>query len=204
MHSSRWQVSNQPVFYITGRGGSHEKGLGAFLSERYQLLRGLNLSHTWLRQPHKAQVTLVLECLKEAEDVGAPVIANSYGGYLVLLSIFARPSVRTSVLLLSPILGKTVINGTYYRPAGGKSFADALRRLIEKPKWIELYMGEADPGYVPDTWDSLLTALKPDQHALFSGVGHEVPKQLVTEVVGQFVRGHRSRLSVEGASHAKS
>jgi alpha-beta hydrolase superfamily lysophospholipase len=37
---------------------------------------------------------------------GVPVIANSYGAYLTLLALFDRPPLKTSVLLLSPVLGK--------------------------------------------------------------------------------------------------
>ena len=192
-------MSSQGVFYVTGRGGSLVGNLGTHLSERYGLLGGIGLSHTWLRQRHEDQVALVLECMEAAEAYDAPVIANSYGAYLALLAIFSRSGLENSVLLLSPVLGKTVLGGIYHRPAGSKFFAAAIGCPIEKPHLIELYMGDADPCYVPDTWDRLLNALGPDYHALFPGEGHGLRQELVAEVIEQFVRRHQLRSSTGGA-----
>ena len=93
---------------------------------------------------------------------GRSGIANSYGAYLTLLALFDRPPLKTSVLLLSPVLGKTFLRGTYIRPPGGRRFAAAISSPAPKPAWLGLVMGAEDPGYVPETWGKLVAALQPD------------------------------------------
>ena len=73
------------MFYITGRGGSLHSGLCAYLFDRYGLVGGLNLSSSWLSHPHEEQIAQVTDCLADAEASGEPVIANSYGAYLLML-----------------------------------------------------------------------------------------------------------------------
>jgi len=175
------------VCYFTGRGGTRETGLGAYLAERYGLLGGLNLSHEWLSQPHEDQLAILSAQLSEAEAAGVPVIANSYGAYLTLLALFDRPPLKTSVLLLSPVLGKTFLRGTYIRPPGGRRFAAAITSPAPKPAWLGLVMGAEDPGYVPETWGKLVAALQPDHHALLPGQGHSLEKGTVAGLVEAFM-----------------
>ena len=176
------------ICYITGRGGSLEKGLGAYLAERYGLFGGLSLTHDWLSQPHEVQLEIVSARLKEAEAAGAPVMANSYGAYLTLLAMFDRPPLAIPVLLLSPVLGKTFLGGTYFRPPGGRRFAAALTEAAPKPAWLGLVMGAEDPGHVPETWNRLVHALQPDHHALLLGQGHSLEKATVAALV-EVLRG---------------
>ena len=176
-----------PVFYISGRGGSAGSGLGAYLSERYGLLGGLSLSYDWLSQPHEDQLAILSAQLSEAEAAGVPVIANSYGAYLTLLSLFDRQPLKTSVLLLSPVLGKTFLRGTYIRPPGGRRFAAAISSPVRKPAWLGLVMGAEDPGYVAETWNKLVAALQPDHHALLPGQGHSLEKGTVAGLVEAFM-----------------
>ena len=67
------------------------------------------VTHEWLSQAHEDQLAILSAQLSEAEAAGVPVIANSYGAYLTLLALFDRPPLKTSVLLLSPVLGKTFL-----------------------------------------------------------------------------------------------
>ena len=178
------------MIYITGRGGSLYSGLGAYLSDRYGLVGGLSLSSSWLSHSHEDQIAQVADCLADAEASGEPVIANSYGAYLLMLALLDGPSLGTSVMLLSPVLGKAVIGGTYHRPPGGKSFAAALEGHIAKPSWIELFTGEADPHYAPETWARLGTAIKPDRQEVLAGEGHSLSKDLVAGLVHNFMQRH--------------
>ena len=188
---SNWsQMSSQGVFYITGRGGSLENGLGSHLAEVYGVLSGLSLSADWFRRPHEEQVALVGTQLADAAAARSPVIANSYGSYLVVLALLDAPPLDTSVMLLSPVLGKAVIGGTYHRPPGGKSFAAALNGQIAKPSLLELYIGEADPHYAPATWGKLGAAIKPDRQEVLVGEGHSLSKDLVAGLVSNFMQRH--------------
>ena len=183
-------MSSQGVFYITGRGGSLEHGLGAHLTQAYGFVGGLSLSTDWFQRSHEEQVALVRVQLANAAAARSPVIANSYGSYLVMLALLDAPPLRTSVMLLSPVLGKTVIGGTYHRPPGGKSFAAALEGQIPKPSWLELYIGEADPHLAPATWGKLRSAIKADRQEVFDGEGHSLSKGLVAGLVSNFMQRH--------------
>ena len=167
-----------------------ERGLGAHLAETYGVVLGLSLSADWFQRPHNEQVALVRGQLTDAADAGRPVIANSYGSYLVMLALLDAPPLGTSVMLLSPVLGKAVIGGTYHRPPGGKSFAAALEGHIAKPSWLELFTGEADPHYAPETWAKLGTAIKPDKQEVLAGEGHSLSKDLVAGLARNFIQRH--------------
>ena len=73
--------------------------------------------------------------LADAAAARAPVIADSYGSYLVMLALLDAPPLGTSVMLLSPVLSKAVIRGTYHRPPGCKSIAVEMEGQIAKPPW---------------------------------------------------------------------
>ena len=178
------------ITYITGRGRALQHGLGAHLAETCGLVRGLGLSAAWFRRSHEEQVALVGTQLADAAAARSPVIANSYGSYLVVLALLDAPPLDTSVMLLSPVLGKAVIGGTYHRPPGGKSFAAALEGHIAKPSWLELYIGEADPHYAPATWGKLGAAIKPDRQEVLFGEGHSLSKDLVAGFVSNFMQRH--------------
>ena len=181
------------VFLITGRGGSLEHGLGAHLSSRFGAVTGISLSAEWLRQSHDDQIAAVMKCIAEAEAARAPLIANSYGAYLLLLALLGQPPIDTSVMLLSPVLGTTVVSGTYFRPPDARLFATAIEGALPKPRWLEIYMGEQDSGYMPDVWEKLIEALRPDRHVLFEGEGHTLSKELIEAQVGAFVERHKRK-----------
>ena len=183
-------MSSQGVFYITGRGGSLEHGLVAHLAQAYGVVGGLSLSADWFQRSHEEQVALVRVQLADSAAARSPVIANSYGSYLVMLALLDAPPSDTSVMLLSPVLGKAVIGGTYHRPPGGKRFAAALEGHIAKPSWLELYIGEADPHYAPATWGQLRAAIKPDRQEVFAGEGHSLSEDLVAGLVRNFMQRH--------------
>ena len=178
------------VYYLTGRGGSFLSGLGGYLSEQYGNVKGIGLDDDWFLRPHLLQVARVRGLLNEAEVATSPVIANSYGAYLAMLAMLDLPPIATSVMVLSPVLGKAVIGGTYHRPPGGKRFAAALEGHIAKPSWLELYIGEADPHYAPATWGKLGAAIKPDRQEIIAGEGHSLSKDLVAELVRNFMQRH--------------
>ena len=89
--------------------------------------------------------------------------------------------------MLSPVVGKTVLGGTYIRPPGARRFAAAITSPAPQPTWLSLVMGAEDPGYVPETWGKLVAALEPDHHALLPGQGHSLEKGTVAGLVAAFV-----------------
>jgi pimeloyl-ACP methyl ester carboxylesterase len=183
------------VYLVTGRGGSLERGLGGYLASKYGSLRGVALSAEWLTQKYEDQISAVARCICDAESTQAPLIANSYGAYLVLIALMERPPINTSVLLLSPVLGATVGSGTYFRPPDARRFSLAISGFLPKPRWLGICIGEKDTGYMPDVWERLIGSLRPDHHCVFENEGHGLSMGLVEELVTSLVAAHTSRIT---------
>ena len=93
------------IRYITGRGGSGIGGLSAYLAtldDDYDVLR---IDPEFLQQDIQGQVDSTREFINLESG---NVIANSYGAYLLLLSLIDQPRPSIRVLLLSPVLGRAI------------------------------------------------------------------------------------------------
>jgi len=177
------------VYYLTGRGGKLNKGLGGALLDAGYEVSGREMTGTFSQLSFQHQLDLISQDLqngfwhKEAKVVGV-----SYGAYLLLHALVELDAYVGSILLLSPILGG-VTNGStmrYFSPPR----ADKLMRLINEgtfpvPNIIEIHVGDSD-------WQS------PSQRAVqFSeavggncevvlDTGHELSKGYVSQVLGRW------------------
>ena len=132
------------VRYITGRGGSTTRGLSLYLStlvEDYQALANNS-------ELHKLSIDGQINVIREFCEPATHIIANSYGAYLWLLSrIDASPS-SARVLLLSPVMGRSVDPEKMIlsRPPrlGGLETAVSDGRVCV-PTSIKVYTGRDDP-----------------------------------------------------------
>ena len=62
------------------------------------------------------------------------MIANSYGSYLVVLALLDAPTLDTSVMLLSPVLGKAVIGGSIIAPQAARASQRLWRARSRSPR----------------------------------------------------------------------
>jgi hypothetical protein len=130
--------------YITGRGGSATQGLSLYLStlvEDYQALANNS-------ELHKLSIDEQINVIRGFCEPATHIIANSYGAYLWLLSrIDAAPS-SAPVLLLSPVMGRSVDPEKMIlsRPPrlGGLETAISDGRVCV-PTSISVYTGQNDP-----------------------------------------------------------
>ena len=136
------------IYYLTGRGGQLNKGLGEALLDRGYKLSGREMSGGFDTLTFQNQLDLITKDLKDGFwHKDAKVIAVSYGAYLLLHALTELEAYVGSVLLLSPILGG-VTNGStmrYFSPPR----ADKLMRLINEgafpvPNGIEIHVGDND------------------------------------------------------------
>jgi pimeloyl-ACP methyl ester carboxylesterase len=75
------------------------------------------------------------------------VIANSYGAYLLLLSLIDQPPLPIRTLLLSPVLGRTISEEhmLFSRPPREKTLHQAVsEQRLGMPDYLEIVTGEED------------------------------------------------------------
>ena len=99
------QIELSKLRYITGRGGSAQGGLSAYLATLSNDYSALAIDPEFLAQSFEEQVAATREfCGVE----NGYVIANSYGAYLLLQSLIDQSPMFARVLLLSPVLGRAM------------------------------------------------------------------------------------------------
>ena len=107
------------IRYITGRGGSGIGGLSAHLATLEDDYDVLSIDQEFLLQDIRSK-------LIQREFINLDsgnVIANSYGAYLLLLSLIDQPRPSIRVLLLSPVLEAVSEERMLFsRPPRGKRF----------------------------------------------------------------------------------
>ena len=176
------------ICYITGRYGALETGLGEYLASLADEVFGVSLSRELMAEPPLDQVAAVARALDRAEAEGAPVIANSYGAYLTLQAMIGRGTLRTKVLLLSPVLGRVVTSTRISIPPLAKRLEQALESGECAAEWLEMHIGEEDEGFDAERFTSASRNLKSNLTVTYPGEGHSLTKKQVSKIVFQFLR----------------
>ena len=136
------------IYYLTGRGGQLDKGVGEGLLGRGYNLRGREMSGKFDTLPIQNQIDLVTQDLQDGFwQKESKIIAVSYGAYLLLHALSDLEPYIGSILLLSPVLGGITSGEAmrYFSPPR----ADKLQHLISegtfpKPSKIEIHVGDND------------------------------------------------------------
>ena len=113
------------IYYLPGRGGRFNGGLGAFLSELGSVV-GRELSGDFAKLSFAEQVEQVRLDLSGQDYF---VVANSFGCYLFLNAVIEMGGYGGRALLLSPVLGEAENpeTGMIYCPPRATRLMDALR-----------------------------------------------------------------------------
>ena len=100
-------VHGVPIYYLPGYGGRVTTGLGQALVSRGYEVVGRETVGDFKRLDFNDQVATVVNDIQEhfwRED--AKIIANSFGGYLLLHALAKLTPYIGKILLLSPIVGE--------------------------------------------------------------------------------------------------
>jgi len=136
------------IYYLTGRGGQLNKGLGEALLERGYKLSGREMSGAFDKLAFQNQIDLITKDLRDGFwSKESKVVAVSYGAYLLLHALADLEPYVGGILLLSPVIGG-VADGErmhFFSPPR----ADKVMRLIDKgafpvPHNIEIHTGDND------------------------------------------------------------
>ena len=177
------------ICYITGRYGALETGLGEYLATLADEVFGVSLSRELMAEAPLDQVVAVARALERAEAERAPVIANSYGAYLTLQAMIGRGTLRTKVLLLSPVLGRVVTATRLSIPPLAKRLERALEAGECAADWLEMHIGEDDEGFDAERFASVSRRLKSNLTVTYPGEGHSMTKMRVASLIGKFLSG---------------
>jgi len=175
-------------FYITGRGGSINEGLGTFLKTRSHMVTGVSLSTSFILNPFSTQLAAIQSEFSRLQQNRIPIIANSYGAYLLLNSMIGFPALQTRVLLLSPVVGTTISQLGYFKPPQSRQIASALAKgTLPKPTRLDICCSNMDNQCDLVTLETLANTLKADRFLLLEGQGHMIDNDLVAQVVDEFL-----------------
>ena len=142
------------IYYLPGRGGRVDEGLGLALQSRGLTVCGRHLFGEFQRLRFSDQIQVIAEDLKHGFwNENALVVANSFGAYLFLHAQTLLDPFPGKVLLLSPIIGATAAPGN--GPRFSPPFAERLLQLaqggeLSTPSRCEIHVGELDWQCQPD------------------------------------------------------
>jgi hypothetical protein len=175
-------------FYITGRGGSIHEGLGSFLKSRSHLVTGISLSPAFLQEPFERQIAAIQSEFPRLEQNSIPVIANSYGAYLLLNSLIGLHALQTRVLILSPVVGTLVSEAGYFKPPYANRIPAALTDgTLPKPAKLDICCGSLDNQCDLIALKTLAETLNADRYSILDGQRHMIDKHMVAEVIDAFL-----------------
>jgi len=176
------------IFYVTGRGGSISEGLGVFLRDRAKQISGISLSNQFLATRFEDQLSEIVKHFERIERERIPVIANSYGAYLLLNSLIGLPQLRTKVLLLSPVVGILVSKIGYFKPPHKARIPIALAdKNLLKPEHLAIFVGRLDYQCDLEALGQIAEKLAADRFSVIEGQGHMIDPQIVKVAVDAFL-----------------
>lgn len=180
----------ESIYYLPGRGGRLDTGLGVELINRGYSLSGRELIGDFSRLRFSDQVGCIAQDLQGwfwRDD--ALVIANSFGAYLFLHAQALLSPFVGRVLLLSPIVGSAADKNskTSYRPPmAGQLEELILEGAYPTPTSCRIYVGENDWQANPE---SVMAFANPQgiDVTVVAGCGHMLDKNYVKSVLDDWL-----------------
>lgn len=176
------------ILYITGRNGHFQRGLGEYLHSLTGNFSGISLDPVFLRQSFDEQVAKIQTAI--ASPVDQKIVANSYGGYLLMHALIDQTEVEHDILLLSPVLGKAISleSMSFSRPPGAKRLLEALEQgRIAKPRHLAIHTGGVDHSCCPLLAAKFAEGIPADRFELIPGQGHMIDRPIVQGIIDDFI-----------------
>ena len=182
--------SNSTLYYLPGRGGRLDAGLGVALVERNLVVSGRETVGEFASLSFQEQIELVAKDIQaNFWHQEAKILANSFGAYLFLHAQTLMPAYLGKVLLLSPIVGEFSNNetGTHFVPPRSRKLKElAQAKKYPTPKSCEIHVGEEDwqsnPEHVSEFGKLLSVSV-----TVVPRAGHMLPKGYVTKILDQWL-----------------
>jgi len=180
----RFQLHNvQSIYYLPGHGGRITNGLGQALVARGYEVLGRETVGDFKKLDFNAQVTTIANDIKEQfwhED--AKIIANSFGGYLLLHALLKLDPYIGKILLLSPIVGEfssEEISMGFIPPYADRLIELASTNHYPTPMNCSFHVGSEDWQSNPENVTSFARLLGLSV-TVVPNAGHQLPKDYVS------------------------
>ena len=184
MTTSASNSRSTKILYVTGRGGSLDKGLAVYLASIADEFEGVAVDAPFLRQAPIDQVTAIQQ--KLMADPERIVIANSYGAYLTLQALVDLDNPPQQMLLLAPVLGMASAKDRLYisRPPFTKRLRNAIdENRVARPSSLRIVVGDQDPLFNSDQFDEINAYFGGRALSVISGEGHSLSRDLVPGLI---------------------
>ena len=175
------------IYYIPGRGGRLNKGLGLELSSRGYDLMGREIadpgprdqSNPFASLSFQQQVQVIQHDLKaHFWTPEALVIGNSFGAYLIAHSILQLGKFPGKCLFLSPVLGAVKTTGMLFKPPKSSALKDAIETRSFPSIILDIVVGSRDEHFVVEVAEKL-DQLTDGAITIIDGEGHRLSHQIV-------------------------
>lgn len=178
------------IFYLPGHGGKISNGLGQALVSRGYEVVGRETLDEFKKLDFTDQVDTIANDLKThfwSED--AKIIANSYGGYLLLHALSKLDPYIGKILFLSPIVGE--FSSEQIRMGFIPPFAKRLNELATSKKYpiplhCSFHVGSEDWQSNPQSVSKFGEMLG-HPVTVVADAGHQLPKNYVSALLDSFL-----------------
>lgn len=182
--------SSSTLYYLPGRGGRLDAGLGVALVDRNLVVSGRETLGEFASLSFQEQIELVAKDIQaNFWHQEAKILVNSFGAYLFLHAQTLMPAYLGKVLLLSPIVGEFSNNetGTHFVPPRSRKLKElAQAKKYPTPKSCEIHVGEEDwqsnPEHVSEFGKLLSISV-----TVVPRAGHMLPKGYVTKILDEWL-----------------
>ena len=179
-------TSQKSIYYLTGRGGQLNTGVGQGLLERGFNLSGREMSGIFDSLAIQDQIDLIKrDLLANFWHRDAKIIAVSYGAYLLLHTLAGLEPYPGSILLLSPVLGGVVNSAEmrYYSPPRSEKLMKLAKKIqFPKPHEIEIHVGDNDWQSPYQRVIDFSLAVE-GKYNVVTGTGHDLGKEYVSPIL---------------------
>jgi len=177
------------IYYVPGRGGRLNQGLGLELSSRGYDLMGREIagpgprdqSNPFASLSFQQQVQVIQHDLKtHFWTPEALVIGNSFGAYLIAHSILQLGKFPGKCLFLSPVLGAVKTTGMLFKPPKSSALKDAIETRSFPSIILDIVVGSSDEHFVHEVAEKL-GQLMVGAITIFDNEGHRLSHEIVKD-----------------------
>ena len=175
------------IYYVPGRGGRLNAGLGLELSARGYDLIGREIagpgprdqSNPFASLSFQQQVEVIQYDLQtHAWTPEALVIGNSFGAYLIAHAILQLGNFPGKCLFLSPVLGAVKTPGMLFKPPKSGVLKDAIENQSFPSIILDILVGSRDEHFLPDVAGKLSQITK-GETIIIDNEGHRLSHETV-------------------------
>ena len=183
------------IYYVPGRGGRLNTGLGLELSARGYDLIGREIANPGPRDQSnpfaslsfKQQVEVIQHDLKtHAWAPEALVIGNSFGAYLIAHSILQLGNFPGKCLFLSPVLGAVKATGMLFKPPKSSVLKDAIETRSFPSILLDIFVGSRDEHFLPEIAKQLSQQTL-GKIIIIDGQGHRLERKTLSALLDQWL-----------------